>query len=288
MRYAIITNPVCGRMNVDEKRSSLVKAAEVFDAEIHGLDTETLDDFRQCARDLVRRCDVLVTAGGDGTFSEVINSVDTTQTLLAYLPLGTGNAMQYALQYKGNLVDIATSIKDGEIHELDLIKCDEKKLAFMASIGIDGTIVRLRDRYLAQGETGFKTYLKAAFKAYFSEYKRSNATIIMDSKTFEVQNLLSMMVVKQPYYGFAMNVVPRARFNDRQLHLSYINSGLFMSFVGIGTAFTIGNRVGEYRTGQQVSVYLEQPVLLQIDGNPAWEDDVFTFTVMASGLKLKF
>jgi diacylglycerol kinase (ATP) len=288
MRYAIITNPACGRMNVDEKRSTLARVAEIFDAEIHGLDTETLDDFTQCTRDLVKRCDVLVTAGGDGTFSEVINSVDTTQTLLAYLPLGTGNAMQYALQYKGNLVDIATNIKNGEIHQFDLIKCDEKKLAFMASIGIDGTIVRLRDRYLAQGETGFKTYLKAAFKAYFSEYKRSNATITMDSTTFEVQNLLSMMVVKQPYYGFAMNVVPMARFNDRQLHVSYINSGLFMFFVGIGTAFTIGNRVGEYRTGQRVSVHLEQPVLLQIDGNPAWENDSFTFTVMESGLKLKF
>jgi len=275
-------------MNVDQKRAALAKAAEIFNAEIYGLDTETSDDFRQCAQDIVKRCDVLVTAGGDGTFSEVINAVDTNQTLLAYLPLGTGNAMQCALQYKGSLVDIATRIKEGEIHQLDLIRCDEKKLAFMASIGIDGTIIRLRERYLARGETGFKTYLKAAFKAYFSEYKRSKATITVDDATFEVENLLSMMVVKQPYYGFAMNVVPMARFNDRQLHLSYINSGLFMSFVGIGTAFTIGNRVGEYRTGQQVSVHLEQPVLLQIDGNPAWENDAFTFTVMANALKLKF
>jgi len=288
MRYAIITNPVCGRMNVDEKRFTLARVAEIFNAEIHGLDTETLDDFKQCTRNLVKRCDVLVVAGGDGTFSEVINSVDTTQTLLAYLPLGTGNAMQYALQYKGNLVDIATSIKNGEIHQCDLIKCDEKKLAFMASIGIEGTIVRLRERYLAQGETGFKTYLKAVFTAYFSEYKRSNATIKVDNETFEVENLLSMMVVKQPYYGFAMNVVPMARFDDRRLHVSYINSGLFMSFLGLGTAFTIGNRVGKYKTGRQVSVNLEQPILLQIDGTPAWENDAFTFTVMAGGLKLKF
>ena len=288
MRYAIITNPVCGRMNVHEKRSSLANAAEIFDAEIHGLDTETLDDFRQCARDLVKRCDVLVAAGGDGTFSEVINSIDTTQTLLAYLPLGTGNAMQYALQYKGNLVDIATRIKKGEIHQCDLIKCDGKKLAFMASIGIDGTIIRLRDRYISQGQTGFKTYLKAAFRASFSEYKRFKATITVDGTISEVDNLLSVMVVKQPYFGFAMNVVPMARFSDRQLHLLYINSGLFMSLVGIGTAFTIGNRVGEYRTGQQVSVHLDRSVLLQIDGNPAWEDDTFTFMVMANALKLKF
>lgn len=288
MRYSIISNPVCGRMNVKEKRSALEKAAEILGAEIHGLDTGSPDDFRQCTRDLVKQCDVLVVAGGDGTFSDVINSVDTAQTLLAYLPLGTGNALQYALQYKGNLVDIAFGIKKGEIHQFDLINCDEKKLAFMTSIGIEGTIVRLRERYLAQGETGFKTYLKAVFTAYFSEYKRFNANIKVDNETFEVKNLLSMMVVKQPYYGFAMNVAPMARFDDRRLHVSYINSGLFMSFLGIGTAFTIGNRVGVYRMGRQVSVNLERPVLLQIDGNPAWENDAFTFTVMANALKLKF
>ena len=288
MRYAIITNPVCGGMNIDEKRSYLAKAAEILEAEIHGLDTETLDDFKRCARDLVKRCDVLVAAGGDGTFSEVVNAIDTSQRLLAYLPLGTGNAMQYALQYKGNLVDIATRIKKGKIHQCDLIKCDGKKLAFMASIGIDGTIIRLRDQYLAQGETGFKTYLKAAFRASFSQYKRFKATITVDGTSSEVDNLLSVMVVKQPYYGFAMNVVPMARFNDRQLHILYINSGLFMSLVGIGTAFTIGNRAGKYRTGQKVSLHLDRPVLLQIDGNPAWEDDAFTFMVMDGAMKLKY
>ena len=202
--------------------------------------------------------------------------------------MGSGNALQYALQYKGNLVDIAVGIKNGEIHQFDLINCDDKKLAFMASIGIEGAITKLRDRYLVQGETGLKTYLKAAFRASFSEYRRFKATITVDGKTSDVNNLLSLMVVKQPYYGYAMKVVPKARFNDRQLHLLYISSGLFMSLVGIGTAFTIGNRAGQYRKGRQVSVQLDHPVLLQIDGNPAWENDAFIFTVMARGLKLKF
>ena len=288
MRYAIITNPVCGRMSIDEKRSALAEASEILCAEIHGLDTDTPEEFRQCASSLVNHCDTLVVAGGDGTFSDVINSVDTTHTFLAYLPLGSGNALQYALQYKGTITDIALGIKNGEIHQFDLIKCDEKKLAFMASIGIEGAITRLRDRYLAQGETGLKTYLKAALRASLGKYRRFKATITVDGTTSDVNNLLSVMVVKQPYYGYGMNVVPRARFNDRQLHLLTINSGRFMSLVGIGTAFTIGNRVGKYRTGEQVSVHLDRPVLLQIDGNPAWEGDAFSFRVMAGALKLKF
>ncbi len=287
MRYAIITSPVSGKMTVDQKRSALAKAVEILDAEIYGLDTISADDLGQCAQEIATRCDVLVTAGGDGTFSDIINSVDTSQTPVAYLPLGSGNAMRHALEYKGSLADIAMRIRDGEIHEYDLVNCDETKRGFMVSVGIEGTIVRLRDKYLAQGVTGFKSYFKAAFNAYFREYKRAIARIKVDDATFRVQNLLSLMVVKQPYYGFGMNVVPRARFDDRQLHILCINSGLLKSAIGVATAFTIGNRMGEYRTGRQVTVQLERPLVLQIDGNDAWDAAAFTFTVLPNALKIK-
>ena len=287
MRYAIITNPVSGKMTVDQKFFALGKAAKILDAEIHGLDTVTADDFSKCARELATRCDVLVTAGGDGALSDIINSIDTTRTPIAYLPLGTGNAMRYALKYKGSITDIAMRIKDGKIHEYDLIDCNERIRAFMISIGIEGTIIRLRDQYVAQGASGFKTYFRAVVNSYFKEYKRTTARVTVDDAMFEVDNLLSLLVVKQPYYGFGMNVVPRARFNDRQLHISCINSGLFESVIGGITAFTIGNRIGQYRTGRQLTVELERPLTMQIDGNEGWKADAFTFTVLPNALKIK-
>jgi len=287
MRYAIITNPVSGKMTVDQKRTMLAKAAEILDAEIYGLDTITTEDFGQCARELATHYDVLVTAGGDGTLSDIVNSIDTAHTTIAYLPLGTGNAMRYALRYKGSLADIAMRIKDGKIQEYDLINCDEKRYAFMVSIGIEGILICLRNQHLAQGATGFKTYLRAAFNAYFIEYKRAIATITVDDATFDTENLLSLMVVKQPYYGFGMNVVPRARFDDRKLHILCINSGLFKCAIGVATAFTIGNRIGKYCTGKKISVQLEHPLILQIDGNYAWDADTFSFTVIPNALKIK-
>ena len=287
MRYAIITNPVSGKMTVDQKRAVLLKAAEILDAQIYGLDTTTADDFGQCAQGLATRCDVLVSAGGDGTFSDIINAIDTVQTRVAYLPLGTGNAMQHALEYKGGLADIAMRIRNGEIHEYDLVNCDEKKRAFMVSVGIEGTIIRLRDQYLAQGAAGFKTYLRAVFNAYFREYRRAIAKITIDGATFDAENLLSLMVVKQPYYGFGMNVVPKARFDDGQLHILWTNSGFFGCAFGGATAFTIGNRVGEYRTCRQVFVELDRPLSMQIDGNDAWDADAFTFKVLPNALKIK-
>ncbi len=157
----------------------------------------------------------------------------------------------------------------------------------MSSVGIEGTTVRLRDQYLAQGYAGFKAYVWAFIYAYSCRYKRSSAEVTIDDTTFEVMDLLSLMVVNQPYYGFGMKVVPRARFDDQLLHVLCINSGLFKSAMGVITAFTIGNQIGEYKTGRQVSVKLERPLTLQVDGNVGWEADAFTFTVIPKALKIK-
>jgi diacylglycerol kinase family enzyme len=274
-------------MSVDEKRSALAKAAEILNTEIHGLDTVTPDDFGRCARELAGNCDVLVAAGGDGTLSDAINSINTQQTVIAYLPLGSGNAMRYALSYKGSLADIAVRIRDGRIHEYDLVKCDEKRLAFMAAVGFEGTILRLRDQYLAQGVTGFSVYVRSVLKSYFSEYKRTIAKITIDETTFIVKNLLTLMVVKQPYYGYGMKIVPRARFDDGKLHILCVKSGLFICAIGAATSFTLGNRIGRYCTGRQLTVELERPLALQIDGNEVWEAKAFTFKVLPKSLKIK-
>jgi diacylglycerol kinase (ATP) len=287
MRYAIITNPASGRMTVDRKRFELAKAAQILDAQIHGLDTGSAQELAQCAQGLAARYDILVAAGGDGTFSDIINAVDPAQTPVAYLPLGTGNAMRYALKYKGDLIDIAMRIRDGRIHNYDLINCDDKKRAFTVSVGIEGTVIRLRDRYVAQGAVGLKPYLKAVLRSYLKEYKHTDARITIDGEVFAMKNLLSLMIVKQPYYGYGMNVVPEARFHDGRMHICCLDSGLFKSLLGGITAFTIGNRIGQYYTGSRLTVKLDRPLALQYNGNSGWEADAFTFEVLPGALKIK-
>lgn len=287
MRYAIITNPASGQMSADQKRTALLPAAQILGAEIHGLNTTTPEEFIQCARQVAARCDVLIAAGGDGTLSDVINVIDTSRMCIAYLPLGSGNAFAHALNYRGHLAHIATRILEGRIHEYDLISCDGKRRAFTASLGFEGTVIRLRDQYAAEGMAGMKAYMKALADAYFIAYKRTNARLVVDGEALEVSNLLSLMVVKQPYYGYGLKVVPRARFDDRRLHIQCTNAGLFSALFGLATAFLMGNPIGQYRRGQYLQVVLEQPLLLQADGTFAWEADLFTFQVLPKALKIK-
>lgn len=287
MRYAILTNPVSGAMTVDQKRRALAPAAEILDARIYGLDCGRAAELIQCARELANTCDVLVAAGGDGTFSDIINAIDTSRTTVAYLPLGTGNALHHAFGYRGKLADIAARIRRAQVRAYDLIDCDGKKRAVMASTGIDATIIRLRDAYRMRGISGFNAYMRGTLAAYFREYERVRAEVVVDGVAFEVRNLLSLMVVKQPFFGFGMKVVPNARFDGGQLHVLWINAGLLKFALGGLAAFTMGNRVGNYRPGRHVEVRLERPLALQIDGDSAWEASAFNFTVLPGALRIK-
>jgi len=287
MRYGIITNPAAGPMSLDERRSALSEASQVLDAEIWGLDTTNQQELGMCARELASKCDVLVVAGGDGTFSDIINAVETAETTVAFLPLGTGNALRHALGYMGSLREAAFRIKHGTVRQYDLIDCDHRRRAYIVSVGIEGHIIRFRDKYRQRGAGGFAAYGMALFHTYFRYYMPPAAQVEVNSSVHAVRRLLTLMVMKQPYYGFGLKVAPNARFDDGKLHTLSIPSGFLGALWGMATSLTIGNRMGRYEAGQRVHVSLDRPLPLQTDGSWAWEADKYTFQVLPGSLEIK-
>jgi diacylglycerol kinase family enzyme len=287
MRYAILTNPASGASSLSWRRKVLAEAARILQAEVYGLDTTSKEEFLVCARDVAEKCDVLVVAGGDGSLSDVINAIDLTERPIAYIPLGSGNAMGYALRLRGRVAHVARRIKEGQIHPFDLIQCGEKRLAYMVSIGLESAVIKKRDEYKAQGTSGFKAYLMAFLAAYLKDFKGVKARIGVNGQSFEVRSLLSLMIMKQPYYGYGLKVMPGARLDDGRLHVRVLPTGVISSLVGGVTSLTVGNCVGLYRTGEQVSVVLERPLPMQSDGDVAWEAKEFHFKVLPGALRMK-
>jgi len=288
MHYAIIANPASGTTSPVRKRALISTPGRILGAKIYGLDTATAPELVRCANDVAAHCDLLVIAGGDGTFSDIVNAIDTVETPVAFLPLGTGNALGYALGYKGGAAAAAKRIRDGNIREHDLLDCKGHKRGFMMSVGFEGTVLQSYDRYLKRGYGGFGAYVAGFLEAYFRRYRRTSAQITIDGHTREVDNLLSLMVVKQPYYGFGMNVVPRAKFDDGLAHILYINSGLFRCAAGAATAFAGGNRIGKYITAHQLEIRAADPLPLQIDGDFITKTSRFCFQVLPKTLRIKY
>ncbi len=280
MRYAIIANPKAGRLLVDQKRRLLAPASQILNASVHGLDTTSAAELASCAVALSNQCDVLVVAGGDGTLSDIINAIYPSRLSLAYLPFGTGNAIRRTLSYQGGIVDIARCIRNGRQHHYDLIRCDKKRLTFLASVGIDGIAVKLWTQYRRKGYSPQKAYFLASARALLGAYKPGRIRLTVNENKITINKLLSLVIVPQPYFGLGMRIVPKAKWDDGCLHTCCIPSGWWNLVSAITTSFTIGNRTGIYQSGTRAVVHSEKLLTLQIDGDPGWEGDTFSFEVL--------
>ncbi len=288
MRYAILTNPVSGGLTVGRKYEELGPVVDVLgpDCYIHGLDAKTPAAFHACARKLAKRVDVLVVAGGDGTFNEALNAVPKG-TALAYLPLGSGNALRHALKLPLTLSGVARRIKRGRPRGIDLVSCNGRKALF-ASVGLEGKVLIEREKYLRKGVRGFESYVRATVKSALGGYEDTAAEVSMDGKKFKVDKCLSLVVSKIKFYGYGILIMPQARLRDGYLHTLLASLELFDPNCGLAAALVGGNRGGAYRACREILFKTRRQMPWQLNGSLQGHAKSFRFKVLPGALRLVY
>ena len=110
---------------------------------------------------------------------------------------------------------------------------------------------------------------------------------MVDETRASAASLLNLAVVKQPYYGFGLKMVPHARFDDGQLHLWCLESGLLGAVAGVITALSAGNRSGRFYSGIRARVEFETPQEFQTDGDWRWKAKRFCFEIAPRALRVR-
>lgn len=286
MKFGMIINPKAGPTNTQRKVQLLHTVQDILgDCEIGGLETTSREEFMQCAAELAREVDVLIVAGGDGSFSDAINALDS-QTVFAYLPLGSGCALRYALDLPPQLSRIAKRIKEGRLRRYDLILCDGVRKGFMTSIGLEADILHRRESLRDSGIRGPQAYAIATFGSFFTDLERTDMSILIDGEELPVPNAVTAIVTKIPYYGYKMKIVPNAVFDDGHLHLLAINSGWTEIVGGMANAFLKENRMGIYRKAREIRITTQRERYAQVDGNIYRKGTTFEFKVLPQALRI--
>jgi diacylglycerol kinase family enzyme len=282
----MLVNPMAGPANAHRKAQSLDAVKAVLgDCEIRGLETTSREEFMQCAAELAREVDVVIVAGGDGSFSDAINAL-SSETVFSYLPLGSGCALRYALDLPPQLTRVAKRIKEGQLRLYDLILCDGVRKGFMTSIGLEADILHRREALRDSGIKGPPAYAMAAFGSFFTELERTDMSIRLDGQELVVPNAVTAIVTKIPYYGYKMKVVPNAVFDDGQLHLLAINSGWAEIVGGLAGAFLNANRMGIYKKAREIRITTQRERYAQVDGNIYRKGTTFEFQVLPQALRI--
>jgi diacylglycerol kinase family enzyme len=279
--FAIVANPVAGSMPLDKKHNILKTLSKIIGAQVFGLDTRDKTEFRECIKSVSRRYDVIIAAGGDGTFSDLINSIDLTRNIAGYLPMGSGNALRYALGYPFSLVRCALKLRYGSVKKIDLIRYEDRYL-FMGSIGFEVEVLsnkRKNSSYLHATLSALKNYKKKPIKI--------SARICLEEREIFVKDALSILVTKQPYYGYGMKVMPQARFDDGLLHIGIFPSGVLNLIVMMLLSLSVGNVKGRHIMCEK-AVFLDlfHFYKVQMDGDIVFNKDRLKFNLAKKVLSI--
>lgn len=229
MIYHLIYNPVCRSKShsyhvVDELIDHAIKKG--IKIIVH--ETKYKKHATEITRELTTNVATeikIISFGGDGTLHEVLNGiVDFEKTIIAILPLGSGNdfARYWGIDLNAKpIVMFDQIITQYEAKKIDyLLINDSLRVINSVNLGMSASVIKFMEK-IKHFKPRLK-YLIATFcKCIF--YKNFNYRISFDKKPFVEILSPSITFCNGPYFGCGMLIAPGAEADDGIIKTSIIH-----------------------------------------------------------------
>ena len=264
--YYILYNPKAGNGNCKKYAECM---PIIYDqAEL--VDMTRITNYPAFLRDM-RKEDILVIAGGDGTLNRFVNDtegIEISQEIL-YLPAGTGNDFARDLGKDGYANPFAIS---RYLKTLPSVEVNGKRYRFINGVGygIDGYCCQVGDE-LKKIPGKKVNYTAIAIKGLLRHFKPRNAKVTVDSKMYAYQNVWIAPTMQGRFYGGGMIAAPDQDRTSGKLSLMVFHgAGRFRTLCVFPSIFK-GRHIKHesmvaIHTGKEITVEFDRPTPLQIDG----------------------
>ena len=242
-----------------------------YKAEI--LFTEQKGHAESLAREAVKESpSLIIAAGGDGTFNEIVNGIAGSEIPMAILPLGTTNVLAKELGLPETVdgameVAVRGTPKTVSIGKIS-ITCHStlvtRYFLLMAGIGFDGEAV-FRINETLKKISGKGAYIFSGFKT-LSVFNPDKLILDMDGKTYTGYSVIISKVAK---YGGNFKITPDARLTDPFFYVCLFKGKGRLDILRYVTGVVAGKHLGfrdvEYVRAKNINV--EGDAHIQIDGD---------------------
>jgi len=287
---AVVYNPI--KVDLDALKSAVASESAGWD--VQWLPTAEDDPGQGPARAaLAAGADMIIAAGGDGTVRAVAEVVAGTGTPLALLPSGTGNLL--ARNLKLTLDDIPGSLRSafrGADRPVDVARIeirredrsvDEHVFLVMAGAGLDAKIMSSTDAELKK-KVGWIAYAQALV-AVLRDKSMLRLEYKLDDHRNRSERAQALIVGNCGSLPANILLLPDAVVDDGLLDLIVLKPESIRGWLavtvkifwenGIVRRTRVGQRLSEMRTnsldmrqGRSVTVRLNRPEIVQLDGDP--------------------
>ncbi len=257
MRYYVIVNPFSGRGIGEKSIPTIEKWMRAYNLDYTLVRTERpwhAADLSQKAA-----CDgynVVVTAGGDGTFNEVLNGLmrarqqGCTETALGLLSIGTGNDFAAGAGLPATLETSLKALKENRRRHIDIGRVtvrEGEKLSeryFGNGIGIGFDAMVGFEAIKVRWAVGLIPYLIGVIKTISLYFNAPRVRMTIDGQTSEQPSLMtSIMNGRRMGGGFIM--APNGNMDDGQLDLCIASEASRLRLFQLIPYFLKGTQEGQ-------------------------------------------
>ncbi len=246
---------------------------------------------------LPQRCQCVVSAGGDGSLTDVLNGLDTAGTLrqvkLYHFPVGTENLFAAEFGHTRHPEQAAAAILAGHTRPVDLGRCNGRLFHLMVSAGLDADVVHrvAKWRQLEGHKLRRVHQLRYAPRLLASLARYQYPAVTLTTDTGETHQASHVFVFNLPRYGGGLTLGRGADPHDGLLdYIALPNPGV-RALANYGTSVLLRRhtRRDDLPRGRarQLTLSADHPdtAPLQLDGDPMGHAPV-TLTAEPAALQI--
>lgn len=257
MIYHFILNPKSGRPRNLRNAEDIIKAAcRKRKLSYHIYYTTCPGDATEYVRSMVRISDSrqrFICVGGDGTFSEVVNSAPSNLNVeFGVIPYGSGNDFVRCFDNRSLFYDINAQI-DGETVTLDLLRYNNAYSVNMINIGFDCAVAHTASKFRRRNflPPSF-AYTFGVIKTFFKKIGTPMKIIFDDGEIWDGVFTLTA-IGNGKYCGGGYKATPEASLTDGLVDICAIKKI---------SRFTLIRLISSYRKGTHLNNPKAKPYIM--------------------------
>lgn len=270
MKTCIILNPAAG--SAENTEALREKFTRFGPHEIRA--TAEPGDAQRFAQEAAGEgCELIISAGGDGTLNEVVNGVaaENSQVRVGIVPLGTGNDFARSIGLPAKIDDCLEIIAHGQTKAIDLVRVTSDQVRYFVNVSAGGFSGLVDEKLTPEIKKtwGPLAYFRGAAAA-LPELRAYKTTIVFDGAETIRMNLYNVIVANGRFVAGGIPVAPEAIINDGVVDVFLIPEKPKAELTVVVAQILLGKHVGNdaivYRRAATIEVNSKPGMWFNVDG----------------------
>jgi len=300
-RALIVLNPIAGRGRGARAEPEIRRLlqAEGFDFDLVRT-TENWHAAELAEQAVVDGYDLIVAAGGDGTFHEVVNGLMSAAPegevagVMGLLPIGSGSDFANTVGVPFDLPEACARLVHGEDRVVDVGRVwipgsDPQYFDNTVNVGFGGVVTREAQK--VKWLTGTALYLPVVLKTVFLYFEAPYVKIAYDGQELSLPAVM-ISVANGPREGGGFHVAPDASPDDGLFDICVVREISRLQMLGIIPSFMNGSHCDKepitMLQGRRITITSEDDLIAHMDGEMLCTDaHRIDFEVLPSRLRVR-